>query len=75
MKITIEATGTVDTIAGTVQARMWAGKTESGVPVQAWIAVIQPQTHDEAALKEFERELKEVAAKRSLVSCDIRMII
>ena len=43
MKITLEATATVDTVAGKIPARIWEGTTESGVPVKAWIAVIQPQ--------------------------------
>jgi hypothetical protein len=75
MKITLEATSTVDTIDGKVQARIWTGATETGVPVKAWIALIQPQTHDETALSEFGRELGAVPASRELVSFDIRMIL
>lgn len=75
MKITLEPTATVDTIQGKVQARIWVGATEGGIPVKAWIAVIQPQTHDEAALAEFGRLMKEVPASRELVSFDIRMVI
>ena len=75
MKITLEATGTVDTVGGTIPARIWQGTTESGVPVKAWIAVIQPQTDDEALLEQFGKELKEVPASRELTSFDIRLVI
>ena len=75
MRITLEATATVDTVQGKVPARIWVGQTESGVPVKAWIAVIQPQTHDETALAEFAREMKEVPAKRELSTFDIRLVI
>jgi hypothetical protein len=75
MKITVEATGTIDTIKGPIMARIWEGHTESGIPVKAWIAVVQPQTHDEAALAEFDRQLKEIKASRELVSFDLRMVL
>lgn len=75
MKLTIEATATVDTVGGKIPARIWTGTTESGIPIKAWIALIQPQTHDETALAEFAREMKEVPASRELVSFDIRMVL
>lgn len=75
MKITVEATSTVDSVQGKILARIWSGTTESGVPVKAWIAVIQPQTHDEAALTQFARELREVHASRELTSFDIRLAL
>jgi hypothetical protein len=75
MKITLEPTATIDTIEGKIPARIWIGHTESGIPVKVWIAVIQPQTHDEAQLAEFGRLLKEVPAKRELSTFDIRLVI
>lgn len=75
MKITVEATATIDTVQGKIQARIWEGQTETGVPVKVWIAVIQPQTDDSALLEQFGRELKEVPAKRELTSFDIRLAI
>lgn len=75
MKLTIEATDTIDTVDGKVRARIWRGQTESGVPVKAWICVVQPQTHDAEALAQFKRELSEVKASRELVSFDIRMVL
>jgi hypothetical protein len=75
MKITLEATATVDTIGGKIQARIWTGTTESGIPVKAWVALIQPQTHDEAVAAEFASELREVPASLELVSFDIRLVL
>ncbi len=75
MKITLEATATVDTVGGKIPARIWIGSTKSGVPVKAWIAVIQPRTVDETALAEFARELRDVPASRELVSFDIRLVL
>lgn len=74
MKITLEATGTIDTIQGTIPARIWTGTTEAGVPVKAWIAVIQPQTDDEKLLADFTGELRLMPVMRELVSFDIRMV-
>lgn len=75
MKITLEPTATIDTVAGKIPARIWEGTTDAGVPVKAWVAVIQPQTHDPDVLAEFERWLKEVPAKRELTSFDIRLVL
>lgn len=74
MKITLEATGTIDTISRAVPARIWKGHTESGVPLMAWITLISPQTRDPDAHAEFERELKEVPALRELTSFDVRLL-
>ena len=75
MKITVEATSTIDTIDGKIQARIWSGTTESGVPVKVWIAAIQPQTDDETALAQFGQDLREVPGNRQLTSFDIRMVL
>jgi hypothetical protein len=76
MKITIETTDVIDTAqGGPVRARIWKGETDSGVPVKAWVCIVQPQTHDAEALAQFERELREVEASRELVSFDMRMVI
>jgi hypothetical protein len=75
MKLTLTPTATIDTVGGTIPARIWEGTTDAGVPVKAWIAVLQPQTHNEALLAEFNRELKEVPAKRELTSFDIRLVM
>lgn len=75
MKLTLTPTATVDTVGGTIPARIWEGTTDAGVPVKAWIAIIQPQTADEALLAAFGDALKEVPAKRELTSFDIRLVI
>lgn len=74
-KLTLTPTATVDTVGGKIQARIWKGTTEDGVPVKAWIAVIAPQTADEAQLKAFGEALKQVPASRELTSFDIRLAI
>ncbi|NWG24565.1 MAG: hypothetical protein HXY30_09185 [Pseudorhodoplanes sp.] len=74
MKITLEATGTVERVQGT-PCRKWIGATDAGTKVHAWIAIVQPQTHDAAALAAFERELSEVKLERQLVSIDHRLVI
>ena len=73
MKITVEATATIDTLQGKIPARIWQGQTDTGVPVKVWIAVIEPQTHDPVLTAQFEQELKKVPVKRELVSFDLRM--
>lgn len=75
MKITLQATATIDTVGREISARIWEGTTEHGVPVKAWVVVIQPQTDDESLLAAFAEELKEVPAQRDLVSFDIRFAL
>lgn len=75
MKLTLTPTATVDTVDGKIPARIWEGTTDAGVPVKAWIALIQPQTDDEALLVAFDEELKEVPAIRELTSLNIRLVI
>ena len=72
MKIKLKATGTIETVNG-IPARLWTGFSESGVPVKAWVAVLEPQTHDAAMLEDFDRELKTVQADRQLAYFDIRL--
>lgn len=74
MKITLEATGTVERVQGT-PCRKWIGATDSGTPVHAWIAIVQPQTHDAAALAAFERALCEVKLERQLVAIDLWLVM
>lgn len=60
MKITIESTKQVVTLTidgATVPARLWEGRTESGIPVVCFVTLIRAP-HDED-LREFERELEE----------------
>lgn len=75
MKITLESTAVIDTIRGEIEARIWEGVTDTGIPVKAWIAAVQPQTHDETALAEFGRALKEMPMTRQLSTFDLRFVI
>jgi len=56
MKIKIESTRKIVHLNG-VPARIWEGKTESGIPVHCYITRIAV-SHDQDA-SEFERELQE----------------
>ena len=73
MMLSLEATDTFERVQG-VECRVWKGTSGTGVPVHAWIPVIQPQTHDTAQLIVFDLELRSLPkARRELVSFDIRM--
>ncbi|MBB5051102.1 hypothetical protein HNQ36_001056 [Afipia massiliensis] len=72
MKLIIEATGTIEHIHG-FPARVWKGRTESGIEVTCWIPIVQ--TRRDADNAEFERELNEIEVRRELVSIDMRMIL
>jgi hypothetical protein len=54
MKITIESTTKTVTVNG-VHARIWEGKTDSGIPIHCFVTriAVHPQNHSE-----FERELQ-----------------
>ena len=75
MKITLAPTNVIDSIAGSVRARVWEGQTDDGVAVKAWVCFVQPQTHDEKVHARFAAELREVDARRSLMSFDVRLIV
>jgi hypothetical protein len=57
VKLTIEPTSEFERIDGRM-CRVWTGTDENGTPVRASIAVVQPQTHDESLLADFEANLK-----------------
>ena len=84
MKITVESTSKIVTLVvrgGDVQARVWQGETESGIPVQCFITRIAPEipTSDpriDELVVEFERELKRQADPRLTVEAiPLRLII
>lgn len=72
MKLIIEATSTIERVNGQ-PARVWKGKTESGIEVTCWISIVQVKKSDDCA--QFERELQEIEVRRELVSFDMRMVI
>lgn len=61
MKITIESTSRIVHVDG-VEARIWEGVTESGIPVFAFLTRIAPVTNDVEAHRVFEDELRSVRA-------------
>lgn len=84
MKITIESTTkivTLQTRNGDIQARVWQGETEAGVPVQAFITRIAPEIPEsdpriDELTKQFEQELFRQADPRPTVEAiPLRFII
>jgi hypothetical protein len=60
MKVTLESTERIielQTPTGVVPARVWEGRTESGIHVHAYITRIS--VHEKDDQSEFERELQE----------------
>ncbi len=56
MKIEIESTTKIVTLNG-IPARIWVGRTESGIPVHCFVTRIAVAKDADAS--EFERELQE----------------
>jgi hypothetical protein len=56
MKISIESTAKIVTVNG-VPARIWEGRTESGIPVHAYVTRIAVAYEQDDS--QFERELQE----------------
>ena len=78
MKITIESTSKFVTVlnqgGGDVQARLWEGYTESGIPVHCYVTRIAAGVG--ADLSQFERELRETRAPSADVAAiPMRMIL
>lgn len=72
MRITIESTSKVVQLNG-VPARIWEGKTESGIPVHCYVARIATDNKDTS---EFERELQQHRAPSAEVEAiPLRMIL
>ena len=73
MKIEIENTDKVVELNG-VPARIWEGKTASGIPVHCFVTRISPQSHE--GIEDFERELQETKAPSTgALSYPLRMIL
>ena len=77
MKITIESTEQMHELLvdrAKVPARLWQGKTESGIPVHCFVTLIAaPQSED---LGQFERELRAHAPPReAFKSIPFRMVL
>jgi hypothetical protein len=73
MKIEIESTTKVVELNG-LPARIWEGKTASGIPVHCYVTRIAVKNGDES--EEFERELKECRVPSAEVEAiPLRMIL
>ena len=60
MKITVESTKKIVTVNGGVDARIWEGKSETGIPVICFVTrVAVPADADQ---EQFKKELRECAA-------------
>ena len=73
MKITIESTSKITELNG-VPARVWEGKTESGIPVICFVTRIAVDKHQDCS--QFERELQEQRVPSADASAfPIRMVL
>jgi hypothetical protein len=74
MKITIASADKIVTLNGTVQARVWEGRIDSGIPVHCFVTRIA--VHQGADFSQFERELQEHQAPSADVQAiPLRLII
>lgn len=74
MKLTLEPTRAIESVNGT-PCRVWVGITEEGTEVKAWVACVQPQTHDAERLSTFDRTLKALPYPEPSIAIDLRFII
>jgi len=74
MKVTLSSTSKIVEFNG-LPARIWEGKTESGIEVHAYITRVAIDK-DEPRAAEFEQELKEVAPPSAKVEAiPLRLIL
>lgn len=75
MRVTLESTTKMVTVNG-VPARIWEGKTDSGIPVHAFITRIAAPDRPEIDFSQFERELRECAKPSPEVQAiDARLLL
>lgn len=77
MKITLESTSKIVTLladGAEIPARIWEGKTESGIPVHCYVTRIAAPLDSDPA--EFRRELNECRAPSAEVEAvPLRLIL
>lgn len=77
MKVTLESTEQLVTLVdglNGVQARVWVGKTDAGVPLQALVLRVAVLKADNQ--EQFERELRETPAPVPVVQAfPLRMVL
>lgn len=66
MKIEIQNTDKIVKI-NDVPARVWQGRTESGVPVTVFVTRISPDTDKQEDHTQFQQELQQTAAPTARV--------
>jgi hypothetical protein len=77
MKLTIESTAHVVTLEkgdSKIPARVWTGKTESGIPCDVFITRVAVKDEGNNCAQ-FERELKEQQRPQPIQVWPLRMII
>lgn len=76
MKILIESTSKVVRFNG-LEARIWEGQTDTGVPVHCFVTRIAPTIpRDDPRQAQFERELEEKQPPTPEMECyPLRMIL
>jgi hypothetical protein len=73
MKVIIENTTKIVTVNG-VPARIWEGRTHSGIPVHCYITRVAVDKDEDTA--QFERELKEMRPPSSAIEgIPLRLIL
>lgn len=77
MKVTLESTEQLVTLVdglNGVQARVWVGKTDGGIPLQA--LVLRVAVENAHSQEQFERELRETPAPVPVVQAfPLRMML
>jgi hypothetical protein len=78
MKATIESTAEIIELeapnGGRMPARVWKGKTDSGVEFTAYVTRVQVLATDD--YRQFERELQETrVARKELKWVDFRLVL
>jgi hypothetical protein len=74
MQITIENTSRTVEVNG-VPARIWEGKTASGIAVQVLVTRIAVLTETENDFSQFEAELEETKPPSAVQAFPLRMVL
>ena len=76
LKLTLEPTTQTGTINGTPYRR-WEGVDETGLPVHAYVTLVQPQSADPAVDARYAEALQSVSDKVHAVprAIDLRFIL
>jgi len=78
MKLSLESTGEILKLTRgpySAAVRVWTGTTADGVPIKAYIAAVEPQTHDPEVEAAFARELDELSQVAPVKGIELRFIL